>query len=98
MGQPGDLNLPLLLYAGETSRAGRRWKGDHDCKAYLSAYGEALVRARMSHHPTIRFWSDVPAATAPRRALEQALIRRWLPPFNKEARARWNTPFQAEPH
>jgi hypothetical protein len=37
----------------------------------------------------------VPAQVKPRRALEQALIQRWLPPFNKETRARWATPFTA---
>jgi hypothetical protein len=39
----------------------------------------------------------VPADLRPRRALEQALIRHWLPPFNKETRNRWATPFTADP-
>jgi hypothetical protein len=86
----------LLLYVGETGCADRRWKGDHDCKRYLAAYGEALGRAGLPLVLSIRFWSDVPAATRPRRALEQALIRRWLPPFNKETRERWSTPFTAD--
>jgi hypothetical protein len=51
------------------------------------------LEARLS----IRFWGDVPATIRPRRALEQALIRRWLPPFNKETRQRWVTPFTADP-
>ena len=38
-----------------------------------------------------------PPPSARRRALEQALIQRWLPPFNKETRSRWATPFQADP-
>jgi hypothetical protein len=38
----------------------------------------------------------VPSGTRERRALEQALIRRWLPPFNKETRERWATPFTAD--
>ncbi len=42
---------------------------------------------------SIRFWSDAPAGTRQRRALEQALIRLWQPPFNKETRGRWATPF-----
>lgn len=88
---------PLLLYVGETGRADRRWKGDHDCKRYLAAYGEALRKADLPMALSIRFWCDVPAATGPRRALEQALIRRWLPPFNKETRERWVTPFTADP-
>lgn len=86
---------PLLLYVGETGQADRRWKGEHDCKQYLAAYGEALHRAGLSAQLSIRFWLDVPAAVRARRSLEQALIRRWLPPFNKETRQRWATPFTA---
>ena len=97
MDRPPGLPVPLLLYVGETGRADQRWKGDHDCKGYLAAYGEALARVGLEARPSIRFWSDVPAAVAPRRALEQALIRRWLPPFNKETRERWATPFTADP-
>lgn len=88
---------PLLLYVGETGRADRRWKGDHDCKRYLAAYGEALRKAELPMGLSIRFCCDVPAAIGPRRALEHALIRRWLPPFNKETRERWATPFTADP-
>lgn len=95
--QPPRLATPLLLYVGETARADRRWKGDHDCKSYLAAYGEALHKVDLEVRLTIRFWLDVPTAVRPRRALEQELIRRWHPPFNKETRGRWATPFQAEP-
>jgi hypothetical protein len=94
--RPADPAPPLLLYVGETGRADRRWKGEHDCKSYLAAYGEALQRAGLTARLSIRFCCDVPAAIKPRRALEQALIQRWLPPFNKEARHRWATPFGAE--
>jgi len=96
MDRPARLTVPLLLYVGETGRADRRWKGDHDCKHYLAAYTEALARAGLEARLSIRFWCDVPTAVSPRRALEQALIRRWLPPFNKETRERWATPFTAD--
>ncbi len=95
--RPPDLEQPLLLYVGETLAADKRWKGEHDCKAYLAAYGEALQQCELPHQLSIRFYTDVPAATRPRRALEQALIKRWLPPFNKETRQRWTTPFTADP-
>ena len=75
----------------------RSWKGDHDCKSYLAAYSECLSKAGLSSRLGIRFWSDVPGLPRPRRALEQALIRLWLPPFNKETRGRWATPFTADP-
>lgn len=94
--RPPALNQPLLLYVGETGAADRRWKGEHDCKHYLAAYGEALSRAGLEGRPSIRFWLDVPTGVKPRRVLEQALIRRWQPPFNKETRERWATPFTAE--
>ncbi|MEB3330920.1 MAG: GIY-YIG nuclease family protein [Synechococcaceae cyanobacterium] len=93
--RPPRLPSALLLYVGETARADRRWKGDHDCKDYLAAYGEALGQAGLEAALSIRFWCDVPAGTRARRALEQALIRFWWPPFNKETRARWQTPFTA---
>ena len=95
--RPSQLPQPLLLYIGETSRADRRWKGEHDCKSYLARYSEALRREGLELQLSIRFWLDVPAAIRPRRQLEQALIQHWLPPFNKETRGRWQAPFTALP-
>ncbi|WP_255145408.1 GIY-YIG nuclease family protein [Synechococcus sp. ATX 2A4] len=97
MDRQAQLEHPLLLYVGETGCADRRWKGEHDCKTYLAAYDEALRRCGLASGLSIRFCSDVPGAVKPRRALEQALIRRWQPPFNKETRQRWATPFTADP-
>ena len=94
--RPARLDQPLLLYVGETMSADRRWKGEHDCKSYLAAYGEALQRCGLKPRLSIRFCTDVPQATRARRELEQQLIQRWLPPFNKETRQRWATPFTAE--
>ena len=94
--RPAGLDHPLLLYVGETMAAERRWKGEHDCKAYLAAYGEALQRCGLKPRLSIRFHTDVPQATRARRELEKQLIQRWLPPFNKETRQRWATPFTAE--
>lgn len=94
--RPPHLDQALLLYVGETGSADRRWRGEHDCKAYLAAYGEALHGGGLTARLSIRFCTDVPEQVRPRRALEQAMIRRWLPPFNKETRERWATPFTAE--
>ena len=95
MDRPTDLEQPLLLYIGETIAADRRWKGEHDCKAYLAAYQEACMACGLRCNTSIRFWGDVPRATRARRQLEQTLIQRWQPPFNKETRERWATPFHA---
>ncbi len=96
MDRPKELSSHLLLYVGETIAAERRWKGEHDCKSYLSAYSEALNTCGMNCQLSIRFWTDVPRNTKARRKLEQLLIKRWLPPFNKENWSRWATPFTAE--
>ena len=83
----------IILYIGETLSAGNRWKGEHDCKNYLSSYSETLQKANVTTRLNIRFWLDVPIATKERRKLEQKLIQTWLPPFNKETRGKWATPF-----
>jgi len=91
--KPENLNSPLLLYIGETIAAERRWKGEHDCKEYLASYSEALSKANIRYQLTIRFWNDAPFKTKDRQAIEQLLIQKWQPPFNKETRNRWKTPF-----
>ena len=93
---PKGVKSQILLYIGETVSADKRWKGDHDCKSYISAYSEALSKARIKSQLSIRFWNDVPKQTKERRSIEQKLIRRWLPPFNKETREHWATPFTSE--
>ena len=86
---------PLLLYVGETGEAARRWKGDHDCKSYLSTYAAVLQSAGLPINLSIRFCCDAPVALHHRRAQEQQLIRYWCPPFNREMQDRWQTPFTA---
>tara|TARA_Y100001968_G_C19398792_1_gene739864 strand:- start:859 stop:1449 length:591 start_codon:yes stop_codon:yes gene_type:complete len=83
----------IILYIGETISAEKRWKGEHDCKHYLANYSEVLQKAKLKTKLSIRFWLDVPINTKERRKLEQKLIQTWLPPFNKETREIWATPF-----
>ena len=93
MDYPEDLDTPILLYIGETVSADKRWRGEHDCKRYLEEYAEALSKNQITSKLSIRFLTDVPSSTKARRKLEQTLIEKWLPPFNKETRSRWVTPF-----
>jgi len=86
----------IILYIGETNSAEKRWKGEHDCKNYLSNYSESLNKADVTINLNIRFWLDVPSKTIERRELEQKLIQTWLPPFNKETRGLWATPFTSQ--
>ena len=86
-------NSKIILYIGETNSANKRWKGEHDCKKYLSNYKEALSANNLLSHQDIRFFLDVPKEVKLRRRLEQKLIYLWLPPFNKETRDRWSTTF-----
>ncbi len=88
-----DSDENIILYIGETISAEKRWKGEHDCKNYLSSYSDSLHKANMTTKLNIRFWLDVPIKTKERRKLEQKLIQTWLPPFNKETREIWATPF-----
>ena len=83
----------IILYIGETNSANKRWKGEHDCKNYLTNYKEALSNYKLTSHQDIRFFLDVPKEVKLRRKLEQQLIYLWLPPFNKETRNRWSTTF-----
>ncbi len=96
MDRPKEIGSNLLLYIGETVSAEKRWKGDHDCKQYLEAYLEAFQKVRLGTQLSIRFWTDVPKETKARRSIEQQLIQKWLPPFNKETRSRWATPFTTQ--
>ena len=91
-----DSGENIILYIGETISAENRWKGEHDCKNYLSSYSDYLQKANMSTKLNIRFWLDVPIKTKERRKLEQQLIQAWLPPFNKETREIWATPFTSQ--
>ena len=86
----------IILYIGETISAEKRWKGEHDCKNYLASYSDTLQKANMRPKLNIRFWLDVPIKTKERRKLEQKLIQTWLPPFNKETRGIWATPFTSQ--
>ncbi len=92
---PEHLDTPILLYIGETVAAEKRWKGEHDCKRYIAAYSEALSRTSLTAKLSIRFLTDVPRSTKSRRKLERLLIEKWLPPFNKESRSLWGSPFTA---
>tara|TARA_B100000965_G_scaffold382682_1_gene381249 strand:+ start:393 stop:992 length:600 start_codon:yes stop_codon:yes gene_type:complete len=86
----------IILYIGETVASEKRWKGEHDCKSYLLNYSETLQKANVKTNLNIRFWLDVPIKTMERRKLEQKLIQTWLPPFNKETRRIWATPFTSQ--
>ncbi len=86
----------IILYIGETLDAQQRWKGEHDCKNYLANYSETLQKVGLATSLSIRFWLDVPKNTKERRKLEQKLIKTWLPPFNKETRGIWSTPFTSQ--
>lgn len=92
-----DARLPhsLLLYVGETGQAAQRWKGSHDCKAYLASYQQTLQTVGLTAAISVRFWCDAPSQQTARRAQETRLIQYWQPPFNREMQSRWRTPFTA---
>lgn len=88
-----DVQVPLLLYVGETVKANQRWKGVHDCKRYVLNYRDLHTKYGIETAINTAFYWDVPAAVRPRQQLELALIERWRSPFNKENWNFWGTPF-----
>ena len=85
----------LLLYLGETGQAAQRWKGSHDCKAYVASYLDVLRTVELAAAISVRFWCDAPSRRTARRDQETRLIQYWQPPFNREMQGRWRTPFTA---
>jgi hypothetical protein len=88
-----QIDLPVLLYVGETIHSHKRWKGVHDCKRYLLNYHELHAIHNLSTQIVMTFWWDAPIATGPRQKLERILINKWRSPFNKENWNLWGTPF-----
>ena len=60
------------------------------------ACGEIARSLLSADEPTAEDARRIVRSVCARRALEQQLIQRWWPPFNKETRRRWATPFTAE--
>lgn len=88
-----DHDAAVLLYVGETVKSNQRWKGVHDCKRYILSYVEAHRVHSLPVAVNIGFWPHADCDRKARQTLEQALIRRWRSPFNKENWATWSTPF-----
>ncbi len=84
---------PLLLYIGETVRSHQRWKGEHDCKRYLSHYRQAHYTHQQETQIGITFLRGVPTQPKARQRLELHCIQRWRSPFNRENWSLWGTPF-----
>ena len=90
-----DCIQPLLLYVGETKSSNYRWKSAHDCKSYLMTYVELHRKYGLDVAINVAFWWDTPASRKARLALEQSLIQRWRPPFNKEMWHLYGQPFKS---
>ncbi len=89
-----DRQWPLLLYVGETKlSADQRWRGTHDCKAYIVRYIELHRRHDLPVEVVSAFWPHVPADKKILQAWEKQLILKWRSPFNKECWQWWGQPF-----
>jgi hypothetical protein len=88
-----DYHVPILLYIGETVRSHQRWKGDHDCKRYLSHYRQAHYTHQQDTQIGIAFLRGAPTQPKTRQRLELQCIQRWRSPFNRENWSLWGTPF-----
>lgn len=89
-----DNTLPLLLYVGESQYSPtQRWQGKHDCKTYIQQYIELHRQYSMDTAVCTAFWWHTPADRKQRQQIEQKLIHKWHPPFNKENWRKWSKPF-----
>jgi hypothetical protein len=90
-----DIDLPLLLYVGETKRSPKERWSEHDCKNYLQQYID--LHRQYSLSTTIRsaFWWGITKERKLRQRLEKELILKWRSPFNKESWVYWGQPFKA---
>lgn len=88
-----DSAAQIVLYIGETCRSQKRWQGTHDCKRYIDKYQSLHYQHRLSSAMNMAFWWDAPMQTRARQQLEQSLIRKWQPSFNKENWFLWSTLF-----
>lgn len=89
-----DNTLPLLLYVGESQYSpAQRWQGKHDCKNYIQQYIELHRQYDLQTAVCTAFWWNTPVERKQRQQLEQKLIRKWHPPFNKENWDKWSKPF-----
>lgn len=88
-----DHEQSILLYIGETGKSNQRWKGDHDCKRYVTNYVAAHRQQDLPTAVNIAFLNGAPEAQKLRRKLELQFIERWKTPFNKQNWKIWDTPF-----
>ena len=89
-----DLNLPLLLYVGETKKSPKQRWTNHDCKSYIQSYLELHRQYKLKTTIRSAFWWGVPKDRKLRQQMEKELILKWRSPFNKESWRWWGQPFQ----
>jgi hypothetical protein len=89
-----DLNLPLLLYIGETEKSPKQRWTNHDCKNYIQGYLELHRQYQLTATIRSAFWWGIPPERKLRQQLEKDLILKWRSPFNKESWRWWGQPFQ----
>ena len=83
-----DLELPILLYIGETKQsAHKRWGRsgiNHNCDNYIKSYIQLHRDYELAVKVATSFYYDVPLETRQRQKIESELIYKWSSPFNRE--------------
>lgn len=88
-----DVDLPLLLYIGETEKSPKQRWANHDCKSYIQSYIELHRKYQLTTTIRSAFWWGIPPDKKLLRRLEKDLILKWRSPFNKESWQWWGQPF-----
>jgi hypothetical protein len=92
-----DMEMPILLYIGETKQTARnRWGNsgtNHDCQRYIAHYINLHRQYDLEVKVCAAFWYDPPEDKRSRQKIESELIYKWRSPFNKQCWKWWGQPF-----
>lgn len=82
----------LILYIGQ-QRVNKKLKKVHEFNDYIITYQELHNYYKLKTSISIVFWQNVPQDSYRRQELEEYLILKWRPPFNKQSFQWWGLPF-----
>lgn len=82
----------LILYIGQ-QRVNKKLNKVHEFNNCITAYQELHNYYKLKTSISIVFWQNVPQDKERRQELEEYLILKWRPPFNKSSFQWWGLPF-----
>lgn len=87
-----DKTPGLILYIGQ-QRVNKKLKKVHELDEFITVYQELHNYYKLKISISILFWQNIPQDSYRRQELEEYLILKWRPPFNKQSFQWWGLPF-----